>query len=44
MRVAQEEFWYLNRVKLALMSPLQARMAVSQGLVPAPLGPMRVAQ
>jgi len=44
MRVAQEDFWYLNRVKLALMSPLQAPMAMAQGLVPALLGPMRVAQ
>jgi len=30
MRVAQEEYWYLNLMKLALISPLQA-----QGLVPA---------
>jgi len=35
MRVAQEEYWYLDMVKLALMSPMQAPMAVAHGLVPA---------
>jgi len=44
MGVAQEEFWYLDMAKLALLSPLQAPMTLAQGLVPALLGPMGVAQ
>jgi len=43
MSVAQEVFWYLGMVKLALMSPLKAPMAAAQGLVPALLAPMMVA-
>jgi len=44
MKLAQEEFRYQDTRKLALISPLQAPMAVAQGLVPALLGPMRVGQ
>jgi len=35
MGVAQEEFLYLDMAKMVLLSPLQAPIAVAQGLVPA---------
>jgi len=44
MMLTQLGFLYLEFMKLALMSPVQAPMTVAQGLVPALLGTMRVAQ
>jgi len=44
MGVDKGEYWYLGMAKLALMSPLEAPMAVALGLVPALLGPVWVAQ
>jgi len=43
MMLTQLGSLYLDLTKLALMSPLQAAMAVAQVLVPALLGPMGVA-
>jgi len=51
-RLTQEEHWYLDRMSLALISPVQAPLAVAQGLVcyptlaphQAPLAPTRQAQ